>query len=105
MANRPLVSYQLALLERSGFKEALVATTSTAKEKMDFFLSQVQYPTRWLGGDGFLRADTGTFSPSQRGNCRDSMSPLAHEDAGHYRGNGELTGAVLRAGIQGKRAG
>ena len=42
MANRPLVSYQLALLERSGFKEALVATTSAAKEDMDFFLTQVR---------------------------------------------------------------
>ncbi|KAJ1473527.1 nucleotide-diphospho-sugar transferase [Baffinella frigidus] len=39
VANRPLVSYQLALLERSGFKEALVATTPAAKEAMDFFLS------------------------------------------------------------------
>jgi len=40
MANRPLLSYQLDLLERSGFKEALVATSERARDELDNYLAQ-----------------------------------------------------------------
>ena len=37
VAGRPLISYQLALLERSGFKEAIVVTTEKAREELHSF--------------------------------------------------------------------
>eukprot|EP00960_Hanusia_phi_P065734 766196-Hanusia_phi.AAC.2 len=40
VANRPLVMYQLALLERSGFKEVIVATTPKAREELVNFMDQ-----------------------------------------------------------------
>eukprot|EP00961_Rhodomonas_salina_P123246 1660222-Rhodomonas_salina.1 len=41
VANTPLISYQLHLLERSGFKEAIVTTTQAACTEMGEYLSQV----------------------------------------------------------------
>mmetsp|Transcript_50593 Transcript_50593/g.81785 ORF Transcript_50593/g.81785 Transcript_50593/m.81785 type:complete len:437 (+) Transcript_50593:3-1313(+) len=37
VAGRPLIAYQLALLERSGFKEAIVVTTEKAREALHNF--------------------------------------------------------------------
>jgi translation initiation factor eIF-2B subunit gamma len=37
VAGRPLIAYQLALLERSGFKEAIVVTTEKAREQLHNF--------------------------------------------------------------------
>ena len=41
VANRPLIAYQLLLLEKAGFKEVLVATSKNAKTELENYLAQV----------------------------------------------------------------
>jgi translation initiation factor eIF-2B subunit gamma len=41
VANRPLIAYQLLLLEKAGFQEVLVATSKTAKIEIENYVAQV----------------------------------------------------------------
>mmetsp|Transcript_983 Transcript_983/g.2480 ORF Transcript_983/g.2480 Transcript_983/m.2480 type:complete len:295 (-) Transcript_983:116-1000(-) len=40
VANRPLIAYQLLLLEKAGFKDVLVATSKNAKSELENYMSQ-----------------------------------------------------------------